>query len=65
MRKRLGALGVSAMIFGAVMIPASPARANHCNTTVHEYQEWLACSFEHVAQCVSNIIRQQPCERNG
>ena len=63
MRRRLGAVGVSVMIFGAMVIPASPARASHCNTTVHEYQEWLACGWQHVAQCVSDIILGRPCDR--
>lgn len=49
------------MMLGAVVIPASPARAGHCNTTIHNYQEWLACGWDHVAQCVRNIITGTRC----
>lgn len=61
MKRRLGTLGVSVMMLGALLIPASPAQAGHCNTTIHEYQEWLACSWDHVAQCVRNIITGTRC----
>lgn len=51
------------MMLGAIVIPAAPAQASHCNTTFHEYREWLACAWDHVAQCVSDVIAGTPCDR--
>lgn len=65
MKRRLAALGVSGMMLGALLGPASPAQASHCNTTIHEYQEWLACSWDHVSQCVRNIITGARCVDPG
>jgi len=61
MKKRLAVISMSAMVIGAVVLPAPPAQAGHCNTTIHNYHEYVACSWEHVAQCVAEVIRQEQC----
>ena len=67
MKKRLATLAMSAMVFGAVMLPASPAQAGHCQPlpggppSLPEVRNHVACTVEHVFQCVSGIIRDGTC----
>jgi hypothetical protein len=58
---------MSAMVFGAVVLPAAPAQAGHCNglpggpPSLDEVRHHVACSVEHVFQCVSGLIRDGRC----
>jgi hypothetical protein len=67
MKKRLATLVMSATVFGAIMLPASPAQASHCRPMPggpphpDEVRHEVACRVEHVFQCVSGLIRGDGC----
>lgn len=67
MRKRLAALLMSALVFGAIVVPAAPAQAGHCDDLPggpphpDEVRHQVACAVEHVFQCVSDLIRYTRC----
>lgn len=67
MKKRLATLVMSATVFGAIVLPASPAQASHCQPMPggpphpDEVRHEVACRVEHVFQCVSGLIRGTGC----